>query len=129
MRRLGVVLWVTGTALSWAWAQSGPPDLAGSWAASRIQVLLERRVVDTDPDGLFRPESTLTRARFVRWLVTARGLPAVRPDRPSYPDVQVSSPEAAFVEAAARYGLLPEESRFRPHEPLRRAEAVDWVVR
>jgi len=129
VRRLGVVLWVAVTALSWAWAQPGPPDLAGSWAASRIQVLLERRVIDTDPDGLFRPESTLTRARFVRWLVTARGLPAVRPDRPSYPDVQVSSPEAAFVEAAARYGLLPEESRFRPHEPLRRAEAVDWVVR
>ncbi len=129
MRLLWAVLWVVAVALSRAWAQAGPPDLAGSWAASRIQGLLERRVVDTDPDGLFRPESTLTRARFVRWLVAARGLPAVRPDRASYPDVSISSPEAVFVEAAARYGLLPEESRFRPQEPLRRAEAVDWVVR
>lgn len=116
-------------AAAWARAQSIPPDLAGSWAASRVQVLLERRVVDSDPDGLFRPEAPLTRARFVRWLVAAKGIPTEPPGGGTFPDVPGGHPDSPYVEAAARYGLLPELTRFRPQEALRREDAVDWVVR
>lgn len=116
-------------AAAWARAQSIPPDLAGSWAASRVQALLERRVVDSDPDGLFRPEAPLSRARFVRWLVAAKGIPTEPSEGGIFPDVPGGHPDSPYVEAAARYGLLPELTRFRPQETLRREDAVDWVVR
>lgn len=127
VRRLAWLVLFLAT-VTWARAQPTPPDLSGSWAVARVQHLLERRVVDVDPDGLFRPEATLTRARFVRWLVAAKGLPVERPERPSFPDV-LGHPDALFVEAASRYGVLPEGTRFRPQEVLRRADAVEWVVR
>ncbi len=125
VRRLAWLVLLLATV---ARAQTTPRDLPGSWAAARVQELLERRVVDVDPDGLFRPEATLPRARFVRWLVAAKGLPVDRPERPGFSDVS-GHPDAPFVEAASRYGVLPEEARFRPQEALRRADAVDWVVR
>jgi cell division septation protein DedD len=128
VRGVVCLLLVLGVA-NWVRAQAVPPDAAGSQAAAVIQALLERRVVDTDPDGLFRPHAAVSRARFVRWLAAAKGLAAVQPDRPTYPDVPPSHPDAPFVEAAWRHGLLPEEPRFRPQEALRWKDAVDWVVR
>jgi hypothetical protein len=128
VRRALSFLLVAGAVVR-AWAQPVPPDAPDSWAGARIRLLLERRVVDLDPDGLFRPQAPLTRARFVRWLVAARGLPLVQPERTTYSDVPPADPAAPAVEAAARYGLLPEGTTFRPHERLRRADAVEWVVR
>lgn len=128
MRRTLVFLLVLGAA-AWAGAQPRPGDLADTRLAPAIQALLDRRVVDTDPDGLFRPHAPVARGRFVRWLAAAKGLPAVRPDRTPYTDVLPSDPDAPYVEVAWRHGLLPDGPRFRPREPLRWADAVDWVVR
>lgn len=128
VRQLVAFLLVAGT-VARAWAQPVPPDVVDSWAGPWIRHLLERRVVDTDPDGLFRPQAPLSRARFVRWLVAARGLPLVQPERSAYSDLSPVDPAAPAVEAAARYGLLPEGPSFRPHQLLRRADAVEWVVR
>lgn len=111
-------------------AQPTPPDLSGTWAYSQIVALAERRVVDTDPDGRFRPEASLSRARFARWLVAAKGLPTPPPTRAPFPDVPASHPQAPAVDAAWRYGLLPDpQGPFRPHQALSRQDAVEWVVR
>jgi len=128
VRRALVVLWVAAIA-SLARTQPASGDWAASQAAVAIQTLLERRVVDTDPDGLFRPHATLSRARFLRWLVTAKGLPTRRVEHSTFGDIPASHPEAPFVEAASRYGLVSDQVRFRPAEAVRREDAVDWVVR
>lgn len=124
------LLWLTVVAATAGLrAQGLPPDVLSSPVAPRIQALLERGVVDPDPDGLFRPGASLTRARFVRWLVTAKGLPTEPGGGTSFSDVPPGHPDGPYVEAAARYGLLPELARFRPGEAVRREDAVDWVVR
>lgn len=128
VRVLGCVL-VMAVA-GWAAAQPAPPDVAGTWALTQIVALLERRVADTDPDGRFRPQASLSRGRFARWLVAAKGLPTPAPERPPFPDVPASEPYAPAVDAAWRYGLLPDaQGPFRPHEALSRQDAVEWVVR
>lgn len=124
------LLWlVLAASIAGLRAQGLPPDLLGSSVAPRIQALLERGVVDLDPDGLFRPGASLTRARFVRWLVAAKGLPTEPAEGPSFSDIPPGHPDGPYVGAAARYGLLPESARFRPTHTVRWKDAVDWVVR
>lgn len=110
-------------------AQASPPDLAGHWAEGRIGELLARRIVESFPDGTFRPAETISRARFIAWLVTAKGLPLQRADQPPYPDVPSSFPLAAHIGTAQAYGVLPEMSLFRPTDALTRVEAIHWTVR
>lgn len=106
--------------------QAVPSDLVGHWAQGRIEVLLRRGVVQPGPDGLFRPNAPLRRGTFVRWLVTAKGLPLGDPQG-LYPDVPRDL--APFVEAARVYGIVGDAGLFRPYEPVRRQDAVLWTVR
>jgi hypothetical protein len=107
--------------------QSMPFDLAGHWAVGRIEVLVRRGIVQPEPDGRFRPNAPLRRGTFVRWLVTAKGLPLEQAPRGLYPDVPRDL--APFVEAARVHGIVGDAGLFRPYEPLRRQDAVLWTVR
>ncbi len=110
-------------------AQAGPPDLAGHWAEGRIRELLARGIVEVYPDGTFRPQEPVTRARFVAWLVAVKGLPLLAAEPPAFPDVASTSPLAAHIRTADAYGILPAMAQFRPGDPLTRLEAVEWTVR
>src|SRR3989304_3312485 len=68
-------------------AQTVPPDVEGYWAEGRIRELITRRIVEVFPDGTFRPQETLSSARFVAWLVAVKGLPLLRADPAAFPDV------------------------------------------
>lgn len=109
-------------------AQS-PPDVVGHWAEGRIRELLARRIVETFPDGSFRPHEPLSRARFIAWIVAAKGLPLLRPATPGFADVPPEHPLAPYLEAALAYGVVPATPRLRPEEPVTRGEAVDLIVR
>ena len=63
-------------ALAWpAVAQTAAPaDIAGHWAAARIELLLRRGVTQTFPDQTFRPDEPVARADGLRWLITAAGI-------------------------------------------------------
>src|SRR3970040_1677801 len=99
-------------------AQTVPPDVEGYWAEGRIRELISQRIVEVFPDGTFRPQETLSRARFVAWLVAVKGLPPRPPaPRPS-PAVPPSSPVAAKIETATPPGAPPPMAQFRPAEPV-----------
>src|SRR3990170_3553484 len=116
-------------------AQTVPPDVEGYWAEGRIRELISRRIVEVFPDGTFRPQETLSRARFVAWLVAVKGLPLLRADPPDFPDVPPSpaappsSPVAAQIEAATPRGAPPPMAQLRPAEPVTRSDAIHWTVR
>jgi hypothetical protein len=110
-------------------AQPAPTDIQGHWAEGRIRELVARRIVETFPNGSFRPQEALSRARFVAWLVAVKGIPLVRVDTPSFPDVPPSFPLAAHIETAQAYGILPPLSQFRPTDSLTRLDAIDYTVR
>jgi len=120
-RVLAFGLFLVFSVSSWA------SDLAGHWAAGRIEVLVQRGIVEPASVVRFRPDAPLRRGTFVRWLVTAKGLPLERPPRGLYPDVPHDL--APFVEAARVHGIVGDAGLFRPYEPVRRQDAVLWTVR
>lgn len=134
-RRVVVALVCVCLGASVALAQTTPVDVRGHWAEGRIATLLGRGVVELYPDGRFRPDETVDRARFVRWLIAAKGLPLERPQAGTFRDVRPVDWFFTFVETAAAHGILGGDSpqgpvpAFRPSEPVTREEAVQWTVR
>ncbi len=112
-----------------AFAQTAPPDVEGHWAQGRIRDLVARRIVETFPDGTFRPYEPLSRARFVAWLVAVKGLPLIRPEAPSFTDVPSTHPLSPHIETAHLHGIIGAPPEFRPAEPLARLDAVHYTVR
>ncbi|MDR2355343.1 MAG: S-layer homology domain-containing protein [Clostridiales Family XIII bacterium] len=58
------------------WAVSAPPDVAGRPYEEAVSVLAERDIITGDVDGLFYPDSNLTRAQFCTIVVKAMRAPA-----------------------------------------------------
>jgi hypothetical protein len=119
------ILLVPGFAL----AQATPPDLEGHWAEGRIRDLVARRIVETFPDGTFRPHETVSRARFIAWLVAVKGLPLIRVEAPAFSDVPPTHPLSPQLETAHLYGIVPTTAEFRPGEPITRLDAIHYTVR
>jgi hypothetical protein len=104
-------------------------DVAGHWAEERISVLVRRGIAQRFPDLSFRPQDQLSRAEYVRWLITAIGL-QVRPVlTPSFVDVLSSHPAAPFIETALGQGIIPRALTFLPDVPVTRIDAVAMAVR
>jgi hypothetical protein len=133
-RRATVAAICTLLTASAALAQTAPADLRGHWAEGRIGALISRGVVEVYPDGRFRPDEAVGRARFVRWLITAKGLPLERPPAGTFLDVGPGAWFFPFVETAAAHGILGRDSPhgtpplFRPTDPVTREDAIQWTV-
>jgi len=106
-----------------------PGDVAGHWAEERIALLVRRGIVHLAGDRSFRPDEPISRGEFVRWVITAAGLP-VRPSAlSSFLDVPPYHPAAPFLEAAAAQGIIPRTPAFFPDAPVMRLDAVTIAVR
>jgi hypothetical protein len=110
-------------------AQARPADTRGHWAEDQIADLMTRGIIAAAVNGLFRPEESITRAQFVRWLVAARRLPAIRKEAGSFADVRPGDEYAPAVETAVAYGILQPGGSFRPLGPITRGDAIALVVR
>lgn len=101
-------------------------DLKGHWALADVEALLAQHLVSGYPDGLFRPEATITRAEFVVLLTGALGWPGT--------GVPVSFADAQAIPGWARqavgcgvqHGLIhgEQDGRFYPNRPITRAEVA-----
>ena len=72
------------------------------------------------------PHGTPTRGEFIQTLLEAIGM---KPDagRPTYDDVPVDHPYAAAIAKATQLGIISGDdgtNRFRPDEPMNRAESA-----
>jgi len=119
----------------------GQYDVDGHWAESAIASLLEAGVVSGYGDGTFRPDATLSRAAFVRMLVSALGLQ----DAAASAHGQLAAAGAfsdvaghwvtagGFLDAAVAAGIVrPEEysgGRFEPDRAILREEIAVMLVR
>lgn len=125
---IGLLIALIGATRPWAHAQP-PDDVTGHWAEERILLLVRRGIAPRFPDGSFKPHDPITRAEYVRWLVTALGL-QVRPVvTPSFVDVLGSHPIAPFIEVAVGQGIIPRALTFSPDNPVTRIDAVAMAVR
>lgn len=129
MKRLALVVLALIAFPPLAWSQPQvPPDVQGRWVEPRVQLLLQRKIVELYPDGTFRPSAGLARGEFIKWLVLAAALPVRVASEPSFADVPLSHPLSPYVETAFAYGMIPRTSRFLPLVGLTRTDAIAITV-
>jgi hypothetical protein len=105
-------------------------DAGAHWAQKDIELMAARGIIGGYEDGTFRPGKPVTRAELAALLVKLLGLSEVRPESPTFTDVEPSAWYYGAVEAAARAGLLAGDGRnFRPDATLTRQEMAAVVVR
>lgn len=106
-------------------------DIDGHWAQGNIQSLAAKGVVTGVGDNLFEPERNVTRAEFVRMLLTAfeTVLPADATTEVTFTDVSADAWYAADVNKGAALGFVtgyPDET-FRPDNQISREEMAVMV--
>ncbi len=105
-------------------------DAGAHWAQKDIELMAGRGIIGGYEDGTFRPGKPVTRAELAALLVKLLDLSEVRPESPTFADVEPSAWYYGAVEAAARAGLLAGDGRnFRPDATLTRQEMAAVVVR
>ncbi len=108
------------------------PDVPSTyWAYSVITDMCQKGVVAGYPDGLFRPESCITRAEFAKIIVEALNLTESNPAAPTFSDVTSADWYYGYVETAAIAGLVKgfETGEFRPNECITREQISAILVR
>ena len=115
-----------------------PPfrDMVGDWANEAVQRLVDAGAVQGYPDGTFRPNQQVTRAEFVKMLVTAVPKAFARETSPTsvveFADFE-QLPEWAkpSVKQAALSGIVTgfADGAFHANRPLSRQEAMTIIVR
>jgi len=106
------------------------PDVAGHWAEAEVLKGVRMRFLDGYPDGLFRPDSPVTRAEFVKMVVAAFSLER-RAGTAVFEDCRGMWFEPYLVAACSGGVVVPAEygAFYRPDEPIPRSEAVAYLVR
>lgn len=109
-------------------------DIESHWARPQIQQLLDFGIVGGYPDGTFRPEDSLSRAAFVKMLVTAKGLTPVPGGEAGFDDLAGHwTSSQGYIAAAVNAGIvMPDEypdGKFEPDRPITRQEIAVMVVR
>jgi hypothetical protein len=102
------------------------------WAAGTIAIMVDRGMVSGYGNGVFRPDSTVTRAEFAAMLVKATDLKIAEVNTPTYVDVLLSHWGQPQVEAARNYFNTIKTGEglfFRPDAPILREEAAAALAR
>lgn len=98
------------------------------WAATAIEKFAKAGIVGGIGDGLFAPDSPVTREQLAKILVLGFELPEQTPDTPSYGDVPADKWSYSYIESVTE--LLPgKDGSFEPHRDATRAEVASSAVR
>lgn len=103
------------------------PDLAGHWAAPLVAQAVQAGFVNGYPDGNFRPDAPVTRAEYIKLLVTAGRLSDSRWGGRIFDDIDGHWIETSgLIYVACTYGVVvPGDYAFRylnPDQPIPRRE-------
>jgi len=108
-------------------------DVQDHWAKGYIGQLVDAGVISGYPDGAFRPESSITRAEFIKTLVVSRGLPLKPRVNPTFADVETDHWHYPYIETAVAAGIIVPgdyiQFTFDPDEPITRVEAAIFLSR
>jgi hypothetical protein len=104
----------------------------GHWAEAWIEQLRDDGLAAGYLDGMYRPDSSATRAEVAVWLLNARHGSGYTPPGPSggaFSDIAGHWAEA-WIEQLAEEGLAAgyPDGTFRPDTPVSRAEMAVFLV-
>lgn len=108
-------------------------DVQDHWAKGYIDQLFEAKVISGYPDGAFRPDGHITRAEFIKALVSSSDFPLKPVANPTFTDVKPEHWHYPYIETAVAAGVIvPSEYiqlKFAPDEPVTRVEAAIFLCR
>lgn len=101
------------------------------WYAPYVQVLVEKGIVEGNPDGTFAPNAVITRAALAKMVVKAYELEADKAKNVSFPDVAKGAWYENDILALASLGIVQGKSngKFEPNATVTRAEAAAFLHR
>jgi len=103
------------------------------WAFSFIGEMIERKVLNGYPDGLFRPDDMVTRAEFAKIIVNAASLKVASTGRTSFADVSTKDWCNPFIETAKSYltGFRDPNGAYlyKPDAPALREDIAIAIVK
>ena len=103
-------------------------DIAGHWAKDSITNMYNKGVVSGVSDTRFEPDRNITRAEFVKLLVTAFGLESGSVFG-GFDDVSGGDWFAEYVNTAGALGIVNGfDGNFRPNDNITREEAVKILM-
>lgn len=106
-------------------------DIAGHWASQDIAFIQKKDLLFPIKNESFLPNKEITRAEFVSMIVQALGLEMDVDLDKAFEDVDVDEWYAKDLLKAKIAGLVEGdvEGKFRPHDPVTRAEMATLVTR
>lgn len=111
-------------------ADNIPTDIEGHWAEEYAVRLIRLYIMNGYNDGTFRLDGDITRAEFVKLLVTLRYGNYQEYDEVYFEDVPTDKWYYRYICTACEEGVLEEEKggKFRPDELITREEMVVMIV-
>lgn len=102
-----------------------------AWYAAYVQVLVEKGIVEGNPDGTFAPNAVITRAALAKMVVKAYELEGNAGANVSFPDVASGAWYTNDILALASLGVVQGKSngKFEPNATVTRAEAAAFLHR
>ncbi|MGF9916274.1 S-layer homology domain-containing protein [Paenibacillus ehimensis] len=109
-------------------------DLEGHWSKSEVEYLVQKGIVDgvqQNGQQVILPDKSITRAEYIKLLVSARQVKLNEPSESSFPDVASSHWALKYIEAANANGWTDgyEDGTFKPDNQVSRAEIAVLMVR
>lgn len=105
--------------------------MTDTWYAPYVALATSRGII-TSKNTYFRPNDTITRAEAAKIIVGVLGVSLANNDT-SFADVDPYSDLTPYIETAKNFGfftgqMIDGELRFRPNDPITRAEIAKVVV-
>lgn len=124
---------IAGATASSAALAVGFTDINGYDGAQKIKDVAALGILDST-SGAFRPNDSITRAEFARWLVKAQNkipepgyqLRLAQSGPATFSDVPVSNPDFPYIQGLANAGYVigVDGSHFSPARPLTREQMI-----
>lgn len=105
-------------------------DVKIHWAKNSINNMGSRLVVSGDGNGVYRPNSDMTRAEFAAIIGKALGL-RIQDGKSTFSDVKATDWYNGYTMTAASYGIVTgyNSSTFAPNDKITREQAMTMIAR
>ncbi|MBE9036821.1 glycoside hydrolase family 10 protein [aff. Roholtiella sp. LEGE 12411] len=105
-------------------------DIQNHWTRRFIEALVGRRILNGYPNGIFRPDNSLTRAEFAAILTNAFPTVTQKREYISFGDVPTNHWAAAAIQTAYEKGFISgfPDKTFRPNNRITRIEVLVSLV-
>ena len=106
-------------------------DFSGHWAEKDIAALMEKGLISGYPDGSFKPDNPVTRAEFLKILLSVLGKVPIYGVDSRFSDVGQEDWYFGYVMAAVSAGIVSgyPDGTFKPNVQVTREEAAKIVVK